>query len=1134
MKKNTYFKTMLLAVMLLVGSGSAWGQIDNFYQNAAMATATNWSTSAMPTNTNDVGITSTTTTLTLAAKTLVGRSMNVTNTSSYSIGNSTTTATNSTITLGNTTSFTNLISTIDNDIFYLFNATTASNLTIKGPNTSTGAGTLSLILVSSGNFNIGSGSILTISALISGAYSINKTNSGMLVLSGANTYSGGTTITGGTLQLGAVGVLADAATIILNGGTLKTGATTGFSETVGILNLSNSSTIALGTGVHSLSFANSISVTWNGTTLTITGWTGEAGVSGTAGKIFVGTDATGLTTDQLAKISFSGYTTGAQILISGEVVPLVPPTTTYTWQGADSGDWTTATNWNPTRTTLASTDILQFTDGTTKTVTNVPTQTIGQLKVSGNTLITLQASGANTLTIAGGTGVDFSVEAGSQLNISGTNALIIALSSGSTGSISGSMDFTGAANQITAADASSLIFNAGAVFTQDTYNTGNVFGSGTSNSVIFANNSTFVQYAGSNPFQKTAPASVVVFQTGSLFKIKASVSPAFNGRNYANLEIDASGSTFTPTGSSPVTMDNLTVTNGTLNFNVTGTHGHAIKGNINVASGAILNFAPSDAGTVNLNGTTLQTISGTGTITTGANSTLVVDNVGGVVLDNNANLTGNLIIVSGALNVNPAKQLTVTGALTNNGTINLLSDADGTATILTPATISGSGTYNVQQYLTGSATTDRQWWYVSSPVTGAKAKSGIFTPSGVNNFGYYNETGDPPAYVQILGDEVLLEKGKGYVAQLKSTDTFVFSGTLNNGDVPVAVTRTGTTAGKRGFNLVGNPYPSYLDWTKVDTTNVLSTIWYRSFKSSTSEMIFDTYNGETAVGINNSNAGNLLSNLIPPMQAFWVKVRSEKADVNDLTVDFTNAMRFHRNSGTTGLLRAPQLQSQQILRLDVSNGANSDQAVVVFNENASNSFDDYDSPKMSNNNVNIAEIYTLAGTEEVAINGLNSLTSDKELTLGFRPGKTCDFTIEATEVSNFSSDTKVMLLDKLTGVEQELAVGSPYSFSSNATATNDRFSILFKTSSIATGLNNATNNQNVLVYRNLNNHITVICNAVFDDQSSISVYNAVGQKLSNQKLAKTSTEINGAFTAGVYLVTVHNGGQTVTKKVIIK
>jgi len=62
----------------------------------------------------------------------------------------------------------------------------------------------------------------------------------------------------------------------------------------------------------------------------------------------------------------------------------------------------------------------------------------------------------------------------------------------------------------------------------------------------------------------------------------------------------------------------------------------------------------------------------------------------------------------------------------------------------------------------------------------------------------------------------------------------------------------------------------------------------------------------------------------------------------------------------------------------------------------------------------------------------------------------------------------------------------------------------------------------------------VICNQGIDDQSSVSVYNAVGQKLSNQKLAKTSTEINGAFTAGVYLVTVHNGGQTVTKKVIIK
>lgn len=159
----------------------------------------------------------------------------------------------------------------------------------------------------------------TISKIIGGTGTFTKNNSGTVTLSGANTYSGGTTINSGILQLGAAGVLADAGQIILSGGTLSTGATTGFSETVGTLQLTSSSTIALGTNVHTLTFANSSAVSWTaGQTLTITGWTGTAGASGTAGKIVVG--AGGLTAAQLAQITFNGYAAGAAI-VSGEVVP---------------------------------------------------------------------------------------------------------------------------------------------------------------------------------------------------------------------------------------------------------------------------------------------------------------------------------------------------------------------------------------------------------------------------------------------------------------------------------------------------------------------------------------------------------------------------------------------------------------------------------------------------------------------------------------------------------------------------------------------------------------------------------------------------------------------------------------------
>jgi hypothetical protein len=389
---------------------------------------------------------------------------------------------------------------------------------------------------------------------------------------------------------------------------------------------------------------------------------------------------------------------------------------------------------------------------------------------------------------------------------------------------------------------------------------------------------------------------------------------------------------------------------------------------------------------------------------------------------------------------------------------------------------------------------------------------------------------------QFSSNATALSPGVGYVTYIGGGDaTYTFTGgSLNTGAISVPVTRTGTTADKRGFNLIGNPYPSYLDWSQVDTTNVLSTIWYRSYSSAGTSMVFDTYNGKLGIPINNSNNSNTLSQFIPPMQAFWVKVRSEKADMSGLTVNFTNAMRSHQSSGVAGLLRSPKLINQKVLRLKVSDGINTDQAVIAINPNASNSFDDYDSPKLSNDNVAIPEIYTLAGTEQVAINGLNSITTDQELPLGFTTGTQNNFTIQATEVSNFDAGTKIILKDNLLTTEQDITDGTPYSFSSDVANTTGRFTVVFKSASIATGIgNNENDNQGMFVYKNTNNQIVINHTKTIEQEGTVTVCNAIGQKLVSALTTGTSTVIRKSFGSGVYFVTLNFAGEKTTKKVII-
>ena len=132
---------------------------------------------------------------------------------------------------------------------------------------------------------------------------------------------------GATLQLAAADQIGNSTGLILNGGTFRTGTSTaGYSDTLGTLTLSASSTIDLGSaaGLRTLTFANSSAITWTGT-LTITNWQGIAGGTSQVTKLLFGTD--GLNETQLGQIYFASQTTtGGRLLGSdGELVPIPEP-----------------------------------------------------------------------------------------------------------------------------------------------------------------------------------------------------------------------------------------------------------------------------------------------------------------------------------------------------------------------------------------------------------------------------------------------------------------------------------------------------------------------------------------------------------------------------------------------------------------------------------------------------------------------------------------------------------------------------------------------------------------------------------------------------------------------------------------
>jgi len=487
--------------------------------------------------------------------------------------------------------------------------------------------------------------------------------------------------------------------------------------------------------------------------------------------------------------------------------------------------------------------------------------------------------------------------------------------------------------------------------------------------------------------------------------------------------------------------------------------------------------------------------------------------------------TGDYItIASGTLSVN--QNCTVSNLTLQPGTHLTIDSGDtfsvnGSTTIQTGATVvengklSVIGTTTVQQALTGAGTTtpNGRFWYVASPLTGAT--SSTFAAAGTNRLWYYNET--VHTYSEITNNTTTLSKGTGYVARLGANQTVSFTGTLTSGTVSITPSRTGTLDTKRGYNLIGNPYLSYLDWNTAytSTSNMLSTIWYRTVNAS-GTLLFDTYSA-LGVGTNNNGFG-AVTGYIPPMQAFWVKV---DGDGNTGALTFTNSMRSHQ----TGSLK--ENNALPVIRLAVSNGTNSDEIVAVFADSASNGYDKFDSPKMSNNNVHVPELYMQADSEKVAINGLRTFTGNDSIAVGFHAFEKGTFAVSLHEFSGLDGYTAV-LFDNVTKKSTDLSTGDEYSFVADSSDNASRFTLVLKSGTETTSIK-AVTAKGISV--SPKNGAIVVTTAVVP--ATVTISDVLGRVISSSRIASSPASIDVPAT-GIYFVTVASGTTFKTVKVMIQ
>ena len=406
------------------------------------------------------------------------------------------------------------------------------------------------------------------------------------------------------------------------------------------------------------------------------------------------------------------------------------------------------------------------------------------------------------------------------------------------------------------------------------------------------------------------------------------------------------------------------------------------------------------------------------------------------------------------------------------------------ASILGNNNLSVTGDVSVERLFAGN-----EWHLLSSPIL--NANTGMFTGKYLQ---YHNETNNK--YYDILSADSIITVAKGYAVWGGSGFTSSFVGPLNDNNKSYSVKKAGL-----GWNLVGNPYPSYIDWNASGwtKTNVSGTTYRHVSNNVTTG--WATFNGTTG-----TNGG---TRYIAPCQGFFVQ-----ASANG-TLGMSNAVRTHQ---TAPFYKSSEDIVPNLIRLEISGNGFKDDAVVYFTPTATTEFDGQsDAHKLFGDVAEAPQIYSF-GPTPLAINTLRELTI---VPVGIHAGTNGTFTIAATEINDLNY---VTLEDTKTGIFTELANKS-YTFDFIAGENEQRFKLHFSSVGID---EKETTTANIYSYQQ-----TVYVNLADNTQGDIYIYNLAGQLVTAKESASGNVRI-GLNSIGVYMVKVVTQKETLTQKVVIR
>ncbi len=490
----------------------------------------------------------------------------------------------------------------------------------------------------------------------------------------------------------------------------------------------------------------------------------------------------------------------------------------------------------------------------------------------------------------------------------------------------------------------------------------------------------------------------------------------------------------------------------------------------------------------------------------------------------------NLTIENGAhLYIAPNKYLTVWGDLNQKGTLIIQSDATGTGSFINKGLINygASSTTTVEQYLTG-----QMWHYISSPI--AQANSSLFFP---DNFYWYDETiadswnmndfsGGLMGWTNASGNLNIMQ---GYIAY-ENTKTVQYTGELNYGDISCNLSYTDNTATHAnpvydGWNLVGNPYPSVLNWndqTNISTNNIDAAIY---FYIDDGTGAYDNYSYFLPQSNSNPYPGvvvNRVSGCIPIGQSFFVK-----ANATDASITVTDKARIHNS---TSFYKNNNKKKPNTIRLKALNDSIADEVVIRFVPEATNGYDgNFDAIKLVGNSNEVPFIFSMTDDSlNLSINSVSKIHLNSIVPLGLKVSSYGNYRIFAEEIIIPDSLT-AFLKDKYTKTYTILDDGKYYDFYSDKGTFRDRFEIIFQNK--GNDINSETKNINVYSHK-MNLYVNFYNKP--HKNTNIKIFDVSGKLVKNiyPKLKHNIFELNN-LSEGVYTLYIETNKNFYTKKIVL-